>query len=193
LDCKPDVVMLMVGTNDVVWRQRWLTTAEYTVFLNTCCNLLKENGCRVILITIPPCVEEHVARREKCTPEETRQLMPRIDAINRAIVKVAKEYNYPVADFNALFTTDIRSRESLLRNVANGGGRDGVHPTVEGYRRLAVMLKQIMDLHKMPDTRIACVGDSITYGVHVEGAGTNTGATYPAQLLKLLNEQDKQQ
>ncbi len=192
LDCQPDLAIVMVGTNDVVWRLRWITTEEYERFLRMICDRLVKAKCQAILITIPPCLEEFVAEREKCTPEETSELMPRIKAINEVIFKVGKEYSFPVADFNALFIGDHRSKESILRNLANTGTRDGVHPTEEGYRQLAVLLKDIIDRHKMPTRRIACIGDSITYGVAVKGDGTNTGDTYPGQLLKLLNAQDQQ-
>jgi len=34
--------------------------------------------------------------------------------------------------------------------------------------------------------RVACVGDSITYGVNLSGGGTATGQTYPAYLASSL-------
>ena len=35
-------------------------------------------------------------------------------------------------------------------------------------------------------SRIACFGDSITYGVYVAGEGTASGETYPAFLARKL-------
>jgi acyl-CoA thioesterase-1 len=156
--------------------------------LRKICQKLNAAGCRIILVTIPPCLEEFVAKREKCTPEETKNLMPRINEINKVIVKLGSEYDLPVADFNAIFTGDLRSKKSMLRNPLNSGSTDGVHPTPGGYLKLAVMLKNIIDRHGLPTGRIACIGDSITYGVHVKGSGSNTGETYPGQLLKLLEK-----
>jgi acyl-CoA thioesterase-1 len=188
LDCKPDLAVIMAGTNDVVWRLRWQNAVEYERCLRKICQKLNAAGCRIILVTIPPCLEEFVAKREKCTPEETKNLMPRINEINKVIVKLGSEYDLPVADFNAIFTGDLRSKKSMLRNPLNSGSTDGVHPTPGGYLKLAVMLKNIIDRHGLPTGRIACIGDSITYGVHVKGSGSNTGETYPGQLLKLLEK-----
>ena len=36
--------------------------------------------------------------------------------------------------------------------------------------------------------KIACVGDSITYGAHMQQQGSVFGDTYPAELLRLLEK-----
>ena len=38
--------------------------------------------------------------------------------------------------------------------------------------------------------RVACIGDSITFGSAVKGAGTNEGECYPAVLRTLLRMRD---
>ena len=37
--------------------------------------------------------------------------------------------------------------------------------------------------------KVACVGDSITYGQYMTGAGTADGDAYPGQLRSLLNNE----
>jgi lysophospholipase L1-like esterase len=80
----------------------------------------------------------------------------------------------------------IRGPPSLLRNVANSGVPDGVHPTGDGYRVLASAIAQAILAGGLPHRRIACLGDSITNGQHVPGAGTAEGETYPAWLARIL-------
>ncbi len=76
---------------------------------------------------------------------------------------------------------------SLLRNPANSGRVDGVHPTAEGYGILAVVIYQTILDHQLPTSKIVCFGDSITLGTGRPGEGTATGGTYPARLAGMLN------
>ena len=53
------------------------------------------------------------------------------------------------------------------------------------------MLKTIIDEHDLPTNRIACLGDSITYGSAMKGQGGAEYDTYPGQLLKLIEADQK--
>ncbi|MBE6380843.1 MAG: hypothetical protein E7047_07930 [Lentisphaerae bacterium] len=190
LDYKPELAIIMIGSNDVVWRKKWQTPEQYIVYVRKLCETLRKNNCKIILVTIPPCIEEDVAAREKCNAQEIKELSVKINKINQYLRELGKEFNIPVADYNLKFAGDIRSKESLLRNLANCNSADGVHPSADGYRVLALLLKEIIDQYDLPTGRVACLGDSITYGSAMKGQGGAEYDTYPGQLLKLL-EADK--
>jgi len=75
-----------------------------------------------------------------------------------------------------------------MSNVINAGVADGVHPTSQGYALIAAVIYQAIRDYRLPAERIVCLGDSITFGAHMPGAGTATGLTYPARLVALLDE-----
>lgn len=80
--------------------------------------------------------------------------------------------------------------DEVIMNVMNSGYADGVHPTAEGYAFIGKLIYDRLLKEKLfhKDIKIVCFGDSITYGSRVEGAGTSTGDTYPAVLLRLIEQ-----
>jgi lysophospholipase L1-like esterase len=54
--------------------------------------------------------------------------------------------------------------------------------------KLAEMIKAEIDRMKLHCERIACLGDSTTYGAGMTGHGTATGDTYPGVLKQLLSK-----
>jgi lysophospholipase L1-like esterase len=65
--------------------------------------------------------------------------------------------------------------------MANSNKRDGIHPTPNGYRFMALTVYDYIINHKLPCAGIVCFGDSIT-----KGDGTITRESYPAYLRQLL-------
>jgi hypothetical protein len=53
---------------------------------------------------------------------------------------------------------------------------------------LASEIKKVIDAKNYPVSGIVCVGDSITYGAHMQQQGSVLGDTYPAELLRLLEK-----
>ena len=79
--------------------------------------------------------------------------------------------------------------DDFIRNEKNSNARDGVHPTPKGYELIA---KKVFNYLRSTKTvfsgmKIICLGDSTTNGVHVIGAGTATGETFPGVLCRLLD------
>ena len=186
LDSHPQTAIVMIGTNDVTWSKKRLPPDEYEANLLRILNAFREADIKTILITIPPCIEEYVAEREKYTPEQRDALNAEINEFNARAKRVATQTGTIVIDYHSQFKGDIRSESSLIRNEANLHGKDGVHPTAKGYQLLARLLADAIHTHHLPTRRIACCGDSITYGAHMNGQGTTTGDTYPAFLRTLL-------
>lgn len=75
----------------------------------------------------------------------------------------------------------------MIRNEANSKSKDGVHLREDGYRLMAKLFVPIFRNKVKPGQVVVCLGDSLTYGAHVDGHGTSRGRTYPAWLWLLLN------
>jgi hypothetical protein len=71
--------------------------------------------------------------------------------------------------------------------VANTSDDDGVHLTTAGNQFLGVKVAQALSSVVGSSDKIACMGDSVTFGYLMTGAGTATGNTYPAVLSTTLN------
>ena len=202
---KPDLLILMAGTNDILNHARSVPLNEYRENVATMVGQARESGCRVLLMTILPCHERYLLMRHppefygkyaaaqgiagKAGPND---LVARANDLLRGL---AREKNIPLVDTHRIFLAIGNvgeSADSMIRNEANSGARDGVHPTAQGYQVIATAVYQAILDHALPHDRVICLGDSITYGAHMAGAGTAQGNTYPGQLLRLLCSQAKQ-
>ena len=181
-DSHPKTAIVMIGTNDVTWSKKRLSADEYEANILRLLNAFRDADIKTILVTIPPCIEEYVAEREKYTPAQRDLLNAEINEFNTRAKRVAGKTGVIVIDYHAQFKGDLRAESSLIRNEANLRSKDGVHPTAKGYQLLARLLSDAIRTHHLPTERIACCGDSITYGAHMNGQGTTTGETYPAFL-----------
>lgn len=187
-DYKPKLLILLIGTNDVVYKQKWQTPEQFAVHYRNICEKLQQQKCKVILITLPPCVENVANVHIRANAVEKAQLNNRIKAMNEYVKSLGQEFGFPVFDYHKFFTGDLESKSSLMRVPANSGSPDGIHPNEEGYKLLAQELYKIIKQNNYPTDGVICTGDSITYGAHMKGQGSVTGDTYPAQLLKLLEK-----
>ncbi|MBR4675544.1 MAG: hypothetical protein IKP00_13860 [Victivallales bacterium] len=186
LDAHPKTAIVMIGTNDVTWSKKRLPAEEYEANVLRLLKAFSDNEVKTILVTMPPCIEEYVADREKYTPEQRDRLNAEINDFNARAKRAADKTGAIVVDYHACFQGDLRAASSLIRNEANLRSKDGVHPSAEGYRLLARLVADAIKAHRLPIDCIACCGDSITYGAHMNGQGTTTGETYPAFLRTIL-------
>ena len=188
IQLKPDIAIVLAGTNDMINSGKLSSYDNYEKNMRSIVNALKKSGSAVILVTIPPCEERILFMRHK--PELFGDETPnkRILNANKIIEKIAEEEKIPLADFFSLVKKKGmgETKTSLIKNMANSGTMDGVHPTAEGYLMLAEIISQIISENKLPWKKIVCIGDSITYGASMKGAGTATGDTYPAKLSEFL-------
>jgi lysophospholipase L1-like esterase len=193
LDHQPQLVVLMVGTNDVLNSRNSVPLNKYRKNLEKLIGRITRGRPKLILMTIPPCHEPYLLERHPAEFYAPDGPGGRIQKANRFICQAAKKHKIPLVDVHEILSTkgNIGERpESLLRNKANCGSADGVHPTPEGYQIIAAAVHRAIRENHLPADRVVCLGNSITFGAHVKGAGTSKGETYPAVLRRLLNASD---
>lgn len=186
----PDIVVLLVGTNDMLNPARLVSLQVYRKNLSELVTRIATSGAQLLLLTAPPCYAPYLLSRHDPALFKGEEPNEKIRAANAIIRTIAQERKIPLVDLYPVFA-EIgavgENADSLLRNINNSGAKDGVHPTPAGYQVMARKVAETMRLHDLAaKRRIVCFGDSITFGAHVKGAGTATGETYPAQLALLL-------
>ena len=190
LAVKPTLAIVMVGTNDVNNYRKLAPIEEYEKNLRKITADLEKSGARVILITPPPCIDAMLLKR---TPQgKIGNPSENVLKVCNVVRKVAAEKGYALVEFYDIVNkkAPLESFESFLRNTANSSSEDGVHPTREGYAALSKALFEVIKKNNYSAAVTVCVGDSITYGSGMLGAGTAYGTSYPAQLADLLNSKN---
>ena len=185
----PTLAIIMVGTNDMNNIYKFVPIAQYEKNLREITGKLEAAGAKVILVTPPPCAENILYKR--ASKEKIGNANENIQKVCSVMRRLADEKKYLLADYNQIISqkTPLDGAESYLRNPLNSSDNDGVHPTREGYAVLSNLLADMIKKNNLSGERIVCLGDSITFGAHMLGAGTAYGNSYPAQLAKLLNNE----
>jgi len=189
-ESKPDLIVLMVGTNDALNSKAMVPVNEYRKNLLELIAKFDAANAQTVLMTIVPCHGPYVIERHGDEAFAEKSPDEHVAAINEVIREVATTKKLPLVDLNHIFRAIGEPGDgegSLMRNEANSKSRDGVHPTRDGYRVIATAAFQAIEALEKKPKRILCFGDSITYGAGMEGAGTATGDTYPGMLARLLN------
>ena len=189
LRLKPTLAIIMIGTNDMLNGKKLRTYEQVEANLRKAVTTFQEKETKVIIVTSPPCIEEVVLKRHGKTEytEAPSMKLTKLAAIQK---KVALELNCPVVDYQEIVAkhAPLDGKDSLIRNPINRALQDGVHPTAEGYRILANAIAETIRNNQLPTSCVVCLGDSITFGAGMVGAGTATGVTYPAVLSQILNK-----
>ena len=187
---QPDLVVLLIGSNDMLYPGHMLSIESYRRNLNTLLDRIAYVGSDAMLMTAPRFVtrlllETYPATLEHKYPPEERLIM-----LNNVIRDVAAERGIELVDLYKLIDPADESAGSLLLNEANSNRRDGMHFNAQGNQVVAENVCKCI-LKYYPDARrIVCLGDSLTYGVYMPGKGTSEpdALTYPGILCRLLSE-----
>lgn len=168
---KPDVVIIMIGTNDANTSNK--IYAAFHSNLNKIINKIQANSAKVILLTPPPCLpsSKFYANSGK------------LEMVCSIITALSKDKSCEMIDIHGHI-------DSILKQTATADiyNQDGLHPNKAGYADIANCLLAYFQKHPINNgLKIVCFGDSITYGYEVDGQGTSTGDTYPADLLRGIN------
>ncbi|SKA31158.1 GDSL-like Lipase/Acylhydrolase family protein [Chitinophaga eiseniae] len=188
---QPDLVVLMAGTNDMVNSHKLVPYGQYAAQYRQLVRRIRQAGARVVLMTSLPVDTGYLFQRHQRGLYDTdpNRKIDSACAIVREIAVSEQVYCFDLHEVFVRHGEPDRAAASLIINAANTGREDGIHPTAAGYRLMAAQLYAYLKKHHLlrRHHRILCFGDSITYGAFMDGAGTDTGDTYPAALKRLLN------
>lgn len=129
LDQKPDVVVVLFGTNDcrLAEPQIAVPLAKYEENLGMIADQCAKAGAKVVICTLPPIDEAAYFKRHAREKFDAAGGMKKVLADYRAAaIKVADARKAPVVDLN-----------QLLKDKPEWVSADGVHPTEEGNRMIA--------------------------------------------------------
>ena len=186
----PELVIIMVGTNDMLNSKKMITYEEYQSNLSDLVQKLKKSAMEVLLLS-PPTVDTSYLfeRHDKSLFVESPN--QKLDSISRILEDISIRENVGFLDIHRSFS-DLglpqHNSDNYIQNEINSDRRDGVHPTGHGYSFISKQIFQYLEVEMMlqKDMKIICFGDSITRGSNVEGSGTSTGKTYPAYLSTMI-------
>lgn len=187
LNEKPSLVIMMAGTNDMLNSAKLTPFQQYSNRLESLIQQIIKTNAKMILMTIPPFYEKYLLKRHDAGKYKPYTPLSRVVEANKIIKSLGEKYLIPIVDVYTIFSENggvTEEESSLLRNVANAGTADGVHPTSKGYTLMALAIAKTIRQFKLPTTKIVCFGDSITYGTGVIRGIDD----YPTQLYKLLSK-----
>lgn len=162
----PKLTIVMIGTNDMN-SVKYVPLEQYQKNLNEIIKGIKEKGSKILLMTILPVYEPYLLTRHPVAFYEPEGPSGRRAEMNDVIRRIADTNNVHLLDVGRRFEiignigTD---KDSLIKNEANSNKTDGIHPTSTGYRFIALSVYDYIIDHKLPQNKIVCFGDSITYG-----------------------------
>ena len=191
LSTHADIVIIMVGTNDMVNSKKLVTYADFSANYRKILQQVATTGAELLLMSPPPVDTASLFKRHD--PNAFAELPnARLDSATSIISRLAAESGLHFIDINGIFermNSPNADATSLIMNIKNSGRQDGVHPTREGYKRIAAEIYAVLKEKKLlkKNSRIICFGDSMTFGAFMEGAGTSDGDSYPAFLKRMLN------
>ncbi len=189
LDQKPALTVLMIGTNDMNSKKH-IPLNAYRENLYRIIELIRKTKSKILLLNLLPVYEPYLFTRHDPAFYSPQGHRGRLLEMNACIEKTAREYKLSFLNVFHLFETAGNiglDKSSLIRNEANSNTTDGLHPTGEGYRFLALAVYDAIVYQKLPQTKIVCLGDSITHG-----DGEPQGQNYPAYLQRLFSSQPSQ-
>lgn len=179
----PDLTILMIGTNDMNSR-KYIPLPAYEKNLRAIVSKIIRIKSHVLLMSILPAYEPYLYTRHPETFYAPEGHNARKQKVNEVIKKVADEHSQSFLDMDHIFQSIGNiglEPDSLIQNEANSKKKDGIHPTPDGYRTMAVAIFEYIVQRQLPVNCIVCFGDSIT-----AGDGGTGGKSYPAYLKRLL-------
>ncbi len=186
-DClvhKPDLTILMVGTNDMN-SKKYIPILDYEQNMRKIIEMILKNNSKILIMNLLPVYEPYLMTRHNPEFYQPEGHAGRKTKMNELIKNLAFEYKLSFLDLHHIFEkvgNVSLDASSLIKNEVNSQTKDGLHPTPDGYRVMGISVYQEIVHQKLPTKKIVCFGDSITIG-----DGKPEGANYPAYLKKLLN------
>lgn len=174
LALKPNFVFIYFGLNDTLNEPRFLPLDKFVANLAWMVEHARAAGIKPVLCTIHRVTEEPLLKRHRRESYGAEGPNGKISRYNTAIRQLAHERKVPLADFAA-----------VVERNPTAVSADGVHLTAAGSRLLASCFCDSVAQELRGRITIVCLGDSVTWGAGLKGAGTAEGETYPAFLKRL--------
>lgn len=192
LDKKPNYVIVMIGTNDMVNSKKMKTYIEYQSNIEKIVRRLKQKQIQVLLCSPPPIDSVYLLERHK---RDNFKESPdvRLDSAVQILKRISRHENVYFVDIHQTFTEKNIPQHNLdlyIRNPKNSNSKDGVHPTSLGYELIAKTLFDFIKANNLIQSKmhIVCFGDSITFGLGADKKGTEDERTYPAFLKQFIEQ-----
>lgn len=193
LSLQPDLIIIMVGTNDMLNSRKLVSLEDYEENLAYMLKQLKGSGSQVVLMSPPPVDTTYLFTRHE---RSAFSIAPnsKLDSVRMIMRKLAQQKDVIFFDLNQIFVDKNlpqHNQDLYIRNVMNSGKADGVHPTAKGYQLIGESLFSFLCENQLLKNVkcLACFGDSITYGAGSKGGGTAQGDNYPSFLNQRVNKQ----
>lgn len=180
----PQLTILMAGTNDMN-SKKYVPVNDYKKNLQQIIDRIKKIKSKILLMNLLPVYEPYLLTRHDPAFYQPEGHSGRLAQMNKLIEQTAVEDKISFLNLHHIFSTVGNiglDKTSLIKNEANSNITDGLHPTPDGYRVIAVAIYDSIKHFHLPTKQIVCFGDSITFG-----DGKDGGENYPSYLKKLLS------
>ncbi len=137
LQFKPKVVVILAGTNDIAGNTGPMTDEMIEDNLMSMSEIAVANHVKVVLSSITPVSEYHVAT-PSAIPQTNQRPMSRIRAINDWMKSYASSHGHVYLDYFSSMTDD----KGLLKAEFSG---DDLHPNAAGYAVMAPLAQAAID------------------------------------------------
>ena len=134
IDLHPGFVAILAGVNDIALNNGPISIEGTMNNIISMCELAKANGIRPVLCLLTP------AARAGWRPQVT-DMPDQIDKLNALIAAYGKKAHITVVDYYTPLVTDTRSMNPDCT-------RDGLHPTLDGYKIMEATLVKALKLKK---------------------------------------------
>jgi lysophospholipase L1-like esterase len=125
----PKVVVILGGTNDIAGNTGPMTDEQIEGNLASMAELSAANGIKVVLSSITPVSNYHVAN-PNAAPQTTQRPLARVRAINDWMRQYAAAHKHGYLDY---FSVMIDDKEMLRADLS----ADDLHPNAAGYAIMA--------------------------------------------------------
>jgi lysophospholipase L1-like esterase len=129
IDLQPKAVVILAGTNDIAGNTGPMTDEQIEGNLASMAELATANGIKVVLSSITPVSNYHVAN-PNAVPQTTLRPLTRVRAINDWIRQYAAAHRHQYLDYFPAMIDD----KGMLKAELSG---DDLHPNAAGYAIMA--------------------------------------------------------